>query len=85
MALCVHCIDSYGELGTALMETSFETKEEVAAHLENWHHGVVIKRPWETKEEAKNRCALKGIYPYNKRKCMCMECQDRRWLKRIKL
>lgn len=79
--ICPHCIDNYGEVGAEAMAVLPETKEEVAEHLENYHHGHVVARPGETREEAKLRCEKKGMFPEDPQKCMCEECKDGRWLR----
>lgn len=80
MALCIHCVDNYGEMGVEMMDLMLEGKEEIAEHLENYHHAHVSKRPWETRKEAITRCQRKGLF-LDKRKCKCEECRDRRWIR----
>lgn len=72
MRVCTICVAKFG-FKLADKEKTFETDEELCEHLENFHGQVVIRKG-ETEEQAKNRCAEKGIVP-DRSKCRCEECK----------
>jgi len=58
---------------------TFKTDEEWYEHMES-HHGVIVVRIGETKEQAIERCAKKGIHISSLEKCQCEDCKEKRRL-----
>ena len=70
MKVCTICMTKFG-FKLADKEKTFETDEELAEHLENFH-GRRVMRKGETEEQTIKRCADKGIVP-DRSKCRCEE------------
>jgi hypothetical protein len=75
MLTCKYCVMQYG-FTLADKERIFETEEELANHLEDWH-GFVVVRDGETEESARARCAAKGIVE-DTSICQCRNCREMR-------
>ncbi len=74
--ICKYCIITKGIKGSDLAKEDLSNDEAFCEHIENVH-GIVVKREGETKEDARKRCAAKGIVT-DRTKCQCQECKEMR-------
>lgn len=72
MRVCAICVAKFG-FKPADKEKTMEMDEELHEHLENFH-GLIVMREGETEEQAKKRCAEKGIVA-DRSECRCEECK----------
>ena len=76
MKTCKLCTAKYGFSPARDKDRIFKTDEELFNHMEEWH-GQIVVREGETEEEARERCAKKGIVE-DMDKCQCRDCMERR-------
>ena len=74
--ICRYCVMKYGVKGSELADKNLENDEDFYNHVEEVH-GIPVVREGETEEQAKERCAAKGIVD-DRNKCQCQECKELR-------
>lgn len=74
--ICSYCVMKNGIKGSEIKDKDLSDDETFANHLEEFH-GIIVKRDGETKQQAIDRCALKGIVA-DESKCQCRDCIENR-------